>query len=255
MSSLTLFGPRLKVERAEHHIRKLDALFGQYVRDSMKRFRPKRNRDPLKQARPATFPKHVPTVLGDALHNLHAALDHAYHIAADANSATFSERRLFPFGQDRQSLEGSINGHKAKGTTPSEEVITAILDEIQPYEGGKLGLYGLHKLDITDKHLVLIPTTSKVHIEQLDFVDERGAKTGGGISNLFMTADQGENFEFFNIGVGRAEMKGNPKDAFSICFGGGQPFEGERISDILKSLRLATIEAINIIGRAANLPG
>lgn len=255
MSDLNLFGPRLKIERAEHHIDKLEAMFGQYVRNNMKRFRPKRNRDPLKQARPATFPKHVPTVLGDAIHNLRAALDHAYHVAADANSATFDKFRRFPFGKDRQSLEGSINGHKTKRLTPSDAVIAAILDEIQPYEGGKLGIYGLNELDVTDKHLVLIPTTSTVRIERLDFVDERGAKAGGGIRNLIISADQGENFEFFNFAASGAILKGNPKDTFTICFGGGQPFESEPILEILKSLRLATIEAVNIIGREAKIPG
>ncbi len=38
---------------------------------------------------------------------------------------------------------------------PSDTVLSVIVNDIQPYENGKLGLYGLHSLDITDKHHIL----------------------------------------------------------------------------------------------------
>ena len=101
-----------------------------------------------------------------------------------------SDRRQFPFGKHRQRLENSIKKWKQQQITPSDKVIAAILNEIEPYEGGKLGLYGLHRLDITDKHTVLIPTVSTFHIEQLDYVDDAGAKLTGLIQGITIICDQ-----------------------------------------------------------------
>jgi hypothetical protein len=244
-------GARLKVERAEKHIADLETIFRHFVHENVKRLRPERKHRLLKGgqiARPATFPKHTPTILGDALHNLRAALDYTYHVAAEANHAAFDRFRRFPFGQDRQSVEGSINGHKLKGIAPSDAVIGTILDEIQPYESGKFGLYGLHRLDITDKHLVLIPTLSEMAIQGLDFVDETGAKTGGGIYGITLVIDQGKGGEFTS--PGGAVLHGDPKDTFQICFGDGQPFEGERILDTVQSLKTAVVEALDLIENA-----
>lgn len=253
--AVNFFGPRLKVERADHHIGQLETIFRDYVRKNLKRLRPERNHRLLKQGRradPITFPKHTPTILGDAIHNLRASLDHAYHITCDANRAKFDKYRKFPFGKDWQSIKGSIDGHKEKGTTPSDAVISAILDEIQPYVGGKLGLYNLHDLDITDKHLVLIPTLSRMEIDRLEFVDDAGAKTGGGFANLSIMVNQGQGAEFVQTGPRGAILKSNPKDTFKICFGRGQPFEGDEILATIRSMKAATIEALDILERAAN---
>lgn len=216
----------------------------------MKRLRPERKHRALKQGRyikPKSFDKHIPTILGDAIHNLRVALDHAYHIAADANKAIWSDYRRFPFHGDRKDLVGSINGHKGKRLTPSDKVITAIVDEIQPYSGGKLRLKGLHDLDIVDKHIVLIPTTSAMHIDALDFTDRTGAKTGGGIYGITLMTNQSKGTEFIDTGTGGAILHGNPKDVFQILFDQEQPFAGEPILEVLKSLRDATKFAIDTI--------
>jgi hypothetical protein len=247
------YGPFLKVERAEHHIDQLQSIFRNYICNNVKRLRPKHNQRSLKGNGIHTFPRHTSTILGDAIHNLRVALDHVYHIAAEANSATFSEYRKFPFAKDRKSLEGSINGHKQKGLTPSDKVIDVILDHIQPYEGGQFGLYALNKLDITDKHIVLIPTSTQVAIDSLDFVDATGAKTGSGIYGITIVKQNpqqgGELFAF--PGGGGAKLQNKPQDAFSIVFQKGQPFEGQSILDTVRSLRHATIEALTRIQAAA----
>lgn len=246
------FGPFLKVERAEHHIHQLETIFGDYIRDNVKRLRPKGKNRSLKAPNLRTFPKHTPTILGDAIHNLHASLDHAYHVVCEANGVPFSHYRRFPFGKDRQSLEGSINGHKKEGIAPSDKVIAAILDEIQPYGGGKLGLYGLHELDITDKHIVLLPTSSRMAIERLDVVDSAGAKTGTRIEGITLVAhdaQKGGEFIEFKGGYG-AVLHGDPKKTFAITFQQGQPFEGQSILETMKSLRAATLEGLDLLRRA-----
>jgi hypothetical protein len=163
------YGPNLKVERAKHHIDQLEVIFSTHISRNMERLRPKENSRGLegaKSANVATFPKHTPTVLGDAIHNLRAALDHAYCIMVEANGNQVSDWTHFPFRKSRKSLEDLINGHKNSRLTPSDSVIDAIIGGIQPYETGNLGLYGLHLLDITDKHRVLIPMAQEMRLSK-----------------------------------------------------------------------------------------
>lgn len=194
--TVDFYGPRLKVERAEQHIGELEDIFVQYVRDNVKR---------LRGETVPTFPNYTPTVLG-ALHNLRAALDHAYHIVAEAKGAVFDEYRL----------------------------------------------YGLHKLDITDKHVVLIPTQSALRIERLDYVDPTGAKHTGAIQGITIVGDQSKGLEFIGVvGGGHLVLQGDPKDAFDIRFQKGQPFEGDSILATVRSLKTSTVKALDILEEAA----
>lgn len=249
-SPVDFYGPRLKLERAGQHIFDLEIRFRDYIDNNIERLQPKRGslkNDP--RDKPKSFDKHIPTVLGDAIHNLRASLDHAYHIAAEANGAEWNNHRRFPFHPDKQDLIGSINGHKVKGIAPSEKVIDVIINEIQPYTGGKHALKGLHDLDIADKHIALIPTARVTHVGQWDVVDKSGAKTGGRISGIIIwdRNEQGGEFPFSIEGGGGVEVRGDPKDAFHILFDVGQPFANKPILPVINSLRDATKISIDLI--------
>lgn len=237
-----LYGPFLKVERAEHHINKLETIFRRYVAENMKRLRPQKKQRALKQGKRivgANFPKHTPTILGDVIHNLRASLDHAYCVLTRETGGNVDDFTRFPFGKDRQSLKGTINGHKKKGIAPSTAVCDFIVDELQPYMGGKLRFYEIHRLDITDKHIVLLPTTTNFHIDELHFTDETGNPTGGGIQGITLAINQSANPDaaFINPGPGGLVMKGNPKSAFEITFAKGEPCEGESILKTIREMR------------------
>src|SRR5258708_31287825 len=90
-------GPFLKTERAEHHINHLEDVFRGYVRASKKAVAPKFNRKVRERQIGGNFPQHTSTILGDALHNLRAALDHAYCILVEANGGTVNKYTRFPF--------------------------------------------------------------------------------------------------------------------------------------------------------------
>jgi hypothetical protein len=251
------FGPNLKVERAKHHIGQLEMIFANHMSRNMERLRPKKNSRGLNRARDAslaTFPKHTPTVLGDAIHNLRAALDHAYCIMVEANRSQITRDTYFPFRKDETALKASINGHKLKGLTPSDAVIATIVDVIQPYEGGKFGLYGLHLLDITDKHLVMIPMAQEMRLGKglTIHTPGRGDIRFVGLTLRVDDSEKGSGREFIQVADGgRAVLHDNPKSAFHIVFQQGQPFEGESILSCLKRLQTNVVEALNLIRNAA----
>jgi hypothetical protein len=157
-----------KVERAEQHIRDLEAVW----RTHKKRAYPvTRKKDAkareyiytLRDVKPV--PVNVPWLVGDAVHNLRSALDHvAYHLAVVATSGTGPFDGLyFPIGKDRTSFKSKLRQAKkyktaAGGTVKRlrQDAIDAI-KLIEPYEGGKGELLSyIHQLDVIDKHHSLL---------------------------------------------------------------------------------------------------
>lgn len=233
---LDFSGPRLKAERAEHHIRHLDEIFRHFIRVNTRHLTRTDKRDP-RLPRASDLPRHTKTVLGDAVHNLRASLDHAWCELIRANGGTPINKSYFPFHKDRQAAKGSIKGHEPFGAVPSVAVITTILDDIQPYEGGKGNLYGLHVLDRTDKHSGLIPALRLMRVGTMHVHNESG-ELAQIWNDLTIISPDGYKGDFIGIAEGWTATvhNANKKPAFDICFADGQPFEGESILETITSL-------------------
>lgn len=230
-------GPLLKVERADHHINELERLLGRYVAENRKRFSPKHQERAFKQGREIKFAepeRHTPTVLGDAIHNLRASLDHAYCILIEANGHATTDFSRFPFGKDWSSIKGSIDGHIKAGNGPSEAVRDHIGSEVQPFPGGRYNLWDLHKLDITDKHQRILPMGSYAFFGGMYIVSPSGKVVA-----------QMKNFEFGHdsatggplVAGAMAILEDNIQNAFHVTFGKGQPLEGQPILATLHAIR------------------
>jgi hypothetical protein len=92
-------------------------------------------------------------IVGDAIHNMRAALDLMACDLVRAQGRSVSNV-YFPFGQSKETLEDAIqkkNFHKA-----GQEAVD-LLREIAPFAvGGNVELRAIHDLDIQDKHVALI---------------------------------------------------------------------------------------------------
>lgn len=178
---------------------------------------------------------------------------HAYCILVQANGHTINRYTMFPFGKDRNSVAGSISGQMAACHGPSGKVRDIILDEIQPFDGGNgERLYGLHKLDITDKHEVLIPTTTKISLNKV-----MCTALPSGSRVMFDTTISTSNPEVQKKGIlnflpGSTIFDANQesKITFEIGFQIGQPFEGESIIHTLRDLLEVTQKALNVLKSA-----
>jgi hypothetical protein len=233
-------GPLLKVERADHHIQELERLLERYVAENRKRFSPKRQERALKEGREVRFAepaRHTPTVLGDAIHNLRASLDHAYCILIEANGHTATDYSKFPFGKDWPSVKGFINGQIKERSGPSDAVRDFIGAEVQPFPGGRNNLWDLHRLDITDKHQRILPMGNYAFLSKIIF---RG---GEGSAVEFYNA-QFANFHGSLAKGAVALLEDNIKNAFDVTFGKGQPLEGQPILTTLKTLRANVAEVL-----------
>jgi len=217
-----MYGPLLKVKRANYHMIELEAILRRYIRANAKAMRGKINKS-TKEYLPVDFvtqlPEHTPTVIGDIVHNLRVSLDHAYWILVEANGGEFSNRVKFHFGSDRPSVEGSING-QAKSTLPHQDVIDFIINDMQPYRGGALHLYDLHRLDITDKHHLLLPTNREFRFEagaKISFAGSPGGIIGEDGARLILSNPSEAMF----AGYGPIKYTGNIQKAIIVLFGEG----------------------------------
>lgn len=102
-------------------------------------------------------PLRIPAVLGDAIHNLRSALDHlAYQLVWVGSGRKPSSHVYFPIADDRVKYIEQRR-RQIKGAAPAA---IATLDGLMPYKGGSDALWRLHKLNIVDKHRVLLTAGS-----------------------------------------------------------------------------------------------
>lgn len=236
-----MFGPRLKVERANYHIDQFEALFRAYIKTNLKFVFPKgHNNKRRKHAYRMAYlgtpaPRHAPTVIGDAIHNLRTSLDHMYCRLVEANKGVVTKRTKFPFGEDRKSIEGSLNGQKSI-ERPSQDAIAFILDSLEPFSGGALSLYELHQLDIVDKHHLFLDMMIGFGIDDglvLEQFDAAGVRR---MSFSQLTINWGYNPKGgFAATDGHFEFNGDASSAFEVLFGEGA-FKGKHIIQTMRAL-------------------
>lgn len=231
-------GPLLKIERANHHISQLEIAFSRYIEANLKAMRGKMDPNTGKWISQLglALPDVTALIIGDAIHNLRVSLDHAYWIMVENNGGVWADRIKFPFFGDRPSAEGSINGQPPT-SRPSRAVLDYIFGELEPFPGGKLALYDLHRLDITDKHQLLLPTKLRLSIG----INGEVRIWRGGPQPQIMTSD-GTSYIVFDADtnlmlseVGPIEYTGDLQEGLVVLFGNG-PLGDNGVIETLRSL-------------------
>jgi hypothetical protein len=165
-------GPILKLERAKQHIEDFVAQADSFYKKISPRFFVQDNTKTHERALcvdiDTTVPDHFPLIIGDAIHNLRSALDHlTWEIVKPLNPPRPDEV-YFPFCREAKSFEAILTKRQIK--LASKEIVDKFR-ELKPYPGGNDLLYGLHKLDIADKHQLIVPVRSLVGFDRLDLSD------------------------------------------------------------------------------------
>lgn len=105
-------------------------------------------------------PPIIAAITGDALFNLRAALDHlAYHLAVvNGASDEILKTTYFPIYDDAAKYNAGKAG-RVRGMSPAAR---NAIDAVKPYRGGNDVLWRLHRLNIIDKHRILLTVGSAV---------------------------------------------------------------------------------------------
>ena len=146
----------LKVYRAKRHINEVERYLAWYVESDFCKLVEERNAQGGQSFFVETQPVPANLILatGDALHCLSVAFDYIMTGMMRAKSAT-TMRISFPSHKTRDGLEQSFNTPKpGKKAPPNSRIgeefpdfLAFLLDKIQPYRGGYLGIWETRKAD------------------------------------------------------------------------------------------------------------
>jgi hypothetical protein len=183
--------PRQKLRRAASHVKALEGATADYFKTDW--YTCDFNRSPdgqysLKVVVRGT-PQEFGEIVGDAVHNLRAALDLLAVEAVGRNGGN-TKSVYFPFADSAANLDDMIkrrNFHRA--SLADQDAIR----QFKPYTGGSHLLRSLHDLDIQDKHHSLIPHASLVTTPKIGVkMDSAGNPIGFAEGKLELEVDPSE---------------------------------------------------------------
>jgi hypothetical protein len=244
--STTIFlGPKLKIERANEHINELHTVLTAFVKTNFYRLGVDKN--PTDGTNVVTFeafqtlPSEVPLIIGDAIHNLHTALDlMIWEIESEIGKPDRSTR--FPFYERRSELVGAIENRNLRA---APEISRIIIEDIRPYRAGNDLLYGLHDLDIMDKHKLLIPIISIVELRGAAGEDD----CGGSFRGLNFVISRGGRINAISSAK-NLKITNHGQPSFDICFDKGQFFDGKSVVATLHELSQLVSDILEKFGKS-----
>jgi hypothetical protein len=175
-------------------------------------------------------------VLGDAVHNIRTAFDYTAVIISSPPYGSAKQTKVyFPTGKDRQAFVKELRA-KMQGASRDAQLL---VEALEPFSGGKnSSIRGLHDLDNGDKHRMIIPALSLLHMDEWGFnIDGKPfTLTGADFqpnadrSNFIAVVDcQGLDSEKLSCGE-----QFNPN--FKIVFAEDHPLNGLPIIETLLSV-------------------
>ncbi len=226
---------RLKIQRGNEHIKQLKLLVECYVTDNP--YRIAINSDAqggitvaVKSSAP--MPSAIGLVIGDAIHNLRTALDHAtWELIGIDNGTQDRWTKLPASATGKVDYESACRGLK----TPREDTKQFFVD-LEVYSGSRSPLYPLHVLDNTDKHMVLLPLLAAAHISEIRFLNPDGS-TAMTMQDCTFGHDSDGIARLAALGPGMSvETDNNTKVSAAIFFSPNQPLAGEPVIPSLEAL-------------------
>lgn len=238
------YAPICKIKRAKHHIeeltRNIDGYLSEHPFELIVRNDPSTEQRNYFIITKRVIPENFSLMIGDAVHNLRTALD-VLIFSMICHSSKRPETIQFPFSKGADSLKNVILSRQIKAA--GDRVVKAIID-IRPYPGGDDLLFGLHSLDIIDKHRLILTVgcVAQFSVPVLKRLEPSVPIDGNG--NIRFAKPSGPiitiNITFANRAERRAfrfsEKKTEIQPAFQICFGEGQPFAFQPILAKLEEL-------------------
>lgn len=153
------------------------------------------------------FVDHVPEVpvefsliLGDALFNLRSSLDHAVCRIIESSGKTPDTHACFPIFETPEKFEAGL----ARCVNGMRQNAVDAIRRIQPYKAGNKALWVLNRLNVIDKHRLLLAVASYAYGHTLS--PERQSELRSYWSERHPTSPM-PNFQFAAIPGGPAAFK------------------------------------------------
>lgn len=177
-----LSNARLKLDRAKKHIADVQAIIAglpdRYTATT--EINPKAGNPVIKHdlRDRREIASELALIIGDAIHNLKCALDYAWGRSLGKIAPyALTGFTKFPVYPSSNQLEATLR--KREIDTFAPVLFDLVISKLKPYEGGNDSIWAIHRLDILDKHRLLIPVVEFVGIEDIEVENERGERVRG----------------------------------------------------------------------------
>jgi hypothetical protein len=243
-------GVRVKVERAEHHFRDLQARYERYQEVERYRVAEYDEADTGDLVRRFEVTEQPPplwgAIAGDCVHNLRSSLDLLVCEMVRANDRPVTPDTAFYIAKSADAFRSGYSG-KLQGTP---KCAVDLIKKAEPYQGADNPFWRLHQLDIADKHKLLVPVgvAHKGTTNSYSLADVVNAYPDATTINLFdmptaegigiivpkLTFPLEDGTEIYRIPARLrdnplAQMNMNPEFSFDVAFGEVEVVQGEPI--------------------------
>lgn len=229
MTYAVFVGPQLKLDRARHHIEGLRHKLSEYKEAMPYELRIADGQWVLQQK--VDFPNDIPLTIGDAVHNLRAALDLAACDAVRAKQKSHAGVK-FPFAESAGKLEDYLR-REIKRAGPK---VCDLIRSLRPFKGGNLRLRGLHDLDIMDKHQLIIPCFGLAELKDLS-MSIRGGPTVTFVGTTFDLGGSKGLRMVKGVPLDAVSVSGSPPDT-KVVLGLDTPFPDKPVIELLEDLHM-----------------
>jgi hypothetical protein len=240
-------GSRLRINRANHHIRDLKAALESYCKNDFCRIgvdtESKQGVCVVRLERTRELPGEIPLILADAIHNLRASLDFLACDIVRSGGKQPTRYTRFVFESTREKLMAALEAGTLKAARP--DLIELIVDTIKPYKGGDESLYGLNDLDVDERNRSIVPVVAVVAMHNV-----RVRHAEGNIEKIAkLEVDPSGEFRLPDAS-GKVELASYEHASFQALFDKGNAFEGQPIVPTLHRLSLMVAGVVDTVQQA-----
>jgi hypothetical protein len=239
-------GSKLKLARANRHIRDLENLFETFICESPHRIEVTKNVNVPGVNVSVVFDKTIPiecsTIIGDALHNMRSALDILAAEAVRSNGNTPKYTTGFPIYKNKADLSKCLR-KKLEGST---EKFIKFIEGFDTYSDGNHSLiYILSQLNNLDKHERFVPTTTVSILRNISIIHGNNQRIEIGELNI----PRGGNgtFGLLQSNSDTIEVKADSDSSISVVFSNTNLIDGEEIISSLNNIHSCVSGIVNSV--------
>ena len=187
---------------------------------------------------------HLALMIGDAIHNLKCALDIAWADTIQRVSPAGHNRETkFPVRSNLHDLESVLTKTaKVDATSPLFDFMVNRLGSYDANKGGDFFVWAIHRLDIHDKHQLLIPVLNILAIDGVELEHEDGT-----IGDLTVVLTGPIPYQR-EVPLG-TKLKKNGQASFQVRFRDGITAEGRDVVPTLKQFVQQTKRVVRSLQR------
>jgi hypothetical protein len=197
------FSIREKIKRAEKHVGDFKSALARFNATQPYSLRVDTETDSesssIQILRAEPVPPEIPLIAGDAIQNMRSTLDYLVCALVRANGKIPTRFNEFPIFDSPITSSKSETRFLKKVEGMRQEVIDAIRN-LQPYHNGDNTLWRLHRLNVIDKHNMLVAVWGNITaVNGLPpITDQWNGNRWMGVPGVPMTLKQGDKF---SIGI------------------------------------------------------